>query len=88
MENRRDIELADDTGKAFMTIARNTLMPHLHNSEIESQWGFGLNGSSCDVAHLLLQETVAAGNAEKLSAAIIFIDVKECICVGAQETRV
>ena len=78
-----DVLLADEAGKALQPINRPQLNKVLANSTVSSQWGSGLHNGSTDVVHMYMNACKDIAEVKKLSAAIIFLDIKTAYASAA-----
>ena len=73
--NHRAIHVASTDGKQFESNARTQLIGPQADIVGPTQFGAGLAGSSCDIAHLHVTVALAFAISENLAAAILFIDL-------------
>ena len=75
MDNRRDISLADEQGKAVGATYRRALAKVASIDVVSSQITSGFGRKGCDTAHLVLRDTLGIAAIETLSVFAIFVDI-------------
>ena len=75
IDNHRELHIAPTDGKQYEASIRSNLIKPLAGGAGEFQYGAGLAGSSCDMAHLHITETLAYGMQKNLSTAVAFVDL-------------
>ena len=78
----RDITLQHLGGKTYGQDLRVALRPTLRSVVRPTQCGSGLNGGSCDLAHVSLRSIFDLAHARKLLVAGIFVDVHSAFAVA------
>lgn len=79
--NRRDITLADQTGKTFGATLRTKVAPQLNLSLDTSQHGGGLHASACDATHLAARAFAGVAEVRGTCLAMVMVDIQSAFAV-------
>ena len=75
LANYREVHIAPTDGKQYEGVIRSGLIKPLAQIAGASQFGAGLNGAACDMAHLHVSEVLAFGTQRGYSVAVAFLDL-------------
>ena len=73
--NHRELHIAPTDGKQYEASIRSNLIKPLAEVAGQFQYGAGLAGSSCDMAHLHITEALAYGIQKNMSTAVVLLDL-------------
>lgn len=74
MANQRSVAFADQEPKLYGGELKTRMVGHLVRSVVETQWGDGFGGASCELAHLGMEAFIACAKSMNKAAVRVFVD--------------